>query len=113
MAEFDKRKLLLIINLLEETFMMKDSKILLVAIVVCAVALAALQYVFFVKSVSVSLRAAQELNKEVQRTPSPLASASPTASASATPKGKAIATPKATVKPTETPEASAEARPAQ
>lgn len=93
--------------------MTKDSKILLTAIVICAVALAALQYVLFVKGLSVSLRAAQEINKEVQRTPSPTPSASPTASASATGKAKATVTPKATVKPTETPEATVESTPAQ
>ena len=95
--------------------MMKDSKILLVTIVICTVALAVFQYVMTMQAVSVNLRAAQELNKSVQRTPSPSPSVSPTASSSATPKGKVTATPKATVKPTATatPEASVEASPAE
>jgi hypothetical protein len=93
--------------------MMKDSKILLATIVVCAIALAVFQYFLATKALNVNLRAAQEINKEVQRTPSPSPSVSPTASTSATPKGKATPTPKATVKPTETPEASVEATPAE
>jgi hypothetical protein len=93
--------------------MTRESKILLAATIACTVVLGALQLFLHRQALSFNLRAAQEINKAVQATPSASPSVSPTASASATGKAKATVTPKATVKLTATPEASVEATPAE
>src|SRR5690349_9735437 len=93
--------------------MTKESKILLVVVLLCTVFLAGFQYFMQMRVLGVNLKAAQEINKAVQATPAvlPTVEASASASASATPKGKASPSLKATVKPTVAPVEAPEASP--
>ena len=91
----------------EDSPMNRDSRILLVALVVSTVVIVALQLQLHRQAMLVSVQTAKALGQEIVKTPEP--TVSPTSAPSTSPKASKQATPSATVKsatprPTATPE---------
>ena len=81
--------------------MTKESKVLLVTVLLCTGLLAAFEYHLHVRTVVANVQTAQVLNATARPSPTVVETASPsaTATSSATPKGKATVKPAPTAAP--------------